>query len=249
MIRMIRTKLWSFIASATLATCATNSVAAQQARSPVSGSPTSVVTPELGARRDVVTKHERGSERAITTDKGPRWVRDGVFTRFHPDGSLKAEVVYVNGLEQGVATSYEEGRVTERVTYHQGKRHGESTTYHPNGRVEKTYTYVDGQKHGVAQMFRSDGSLQQQVPYVNDKKHGKYTYYAQFAGQRRVSKEVDYVDGKREGFEIEYRPADGAVTKRSTYVNDVMVHSERLSPSSTGLTPRPRTSATGHTSS
>jgi antitoxin component YwqK of YwqJK toxin-antitoxin module len=167
--------------------------------------------------RAVKTRTEQGWERLVATPQGKRWVRCGLFTKYRSDGSIR-----------------------ERATYRDGALHGARTTYHPNGRPQFHYGYVQGKRQGLATLHRDDGTLEEEATFVDDLKHGTHRHYEQFAGERRVSKVIDYVGGKQHGHEVKYRVADGAILWRNTYVNGVRVGTERWSPPATSLTPRQR---------
>lgn len=201
------------------------------------------VVPANGSTyRAVKTRTENGWERLVVTPQGRRWVRDGLFTMYRSDGSVRERAAYIGGLRQGVVSCYApDGTVSERATWRDGVLHGDRTTFHRNGRPKFHWAYVVGKRQGLATLHREDGTLEELATFVDDRKHGQHVHYEQFAGERRTSRVVDFVAGKQHGHEVRYRVADGAMLWRKTFVNGLQVGAtEKWSPPVTSLTPRRR---------
>ena len=76
------------------------------------------------------------------SDDGKRWIRHGLYTAYHPDGSLKSEGNYYHGLESG--------------SWHD---------YHPNGQLAAIGAYEDGVEVGEWHFWDSEGRPEQTVKY------------------------------------------------------------------------------------
>ncbi|MDQ0469774.1 toxin-antitoxin system YwqK family antitoxin [Labrys wisconsinensis] len=66
---------------------------------------------------------------------GTRWIKNGLFHHFYPDGSLSSEGTYVEGRE-----------------------HGLWTDYHPNGQLAARGLYENGKEVGKWEFWNSDGT-------------------------------------------------------------------------------------------
>ncbi|QNQ08427.1 toxin-antitoxin system YwqK family antitoxin [Sphingomonas alpina] len=68
------------------------------------------------------------------SEDGTRWIRDGRFTAYHPNGAIASEGTYSDGIEQGLWRDY-----------------------HDNGRIAAEGQYDRGQESGVWRYWDSDG--------------------------------------------------------------------------------------------
>lgn len=56
---------------------------------------------------------------------GSRWIREGLFQAFHPNGTLASEGTYREGLEDGAWRDFHEnGRLAAEGAYSRGKEAG-----------------------------------------------------------------------------------------------------------------------------
>jgi antitoxin component YwqK of YwqJK toxin-antitoxin module len=82
--------------------------------------------------------------RRLSAD-GMRWSRDGLFVAYYPDGSVKSEGTYVDGLEHGQWRDFlENGRPAAIGEYVNGKEDGAWTFYRDDGSVERVVWYSAG---------------------------------------------------------------------------------------------------------
>ena len=59
----------------------------------------------------------------ILSADGTRWIKHGLFSAHHPNGTLSAEGMYVNGQEHGLWTEYHSnGQMAAKGYYANGKR-------------------------------------------------------------------------------------------------------------------------------
>lgn len=106
----------------------------------------------------------------------------------------------------------DEGKLTSRRGYLNGKLQGEWTTYFSNGKVETKRTYNEGEKHGEHYGYYVNGQLRFRYYFEHGLGQGTHmTWYAD--GQQ--SGEMNYKDGHELGPQKVWRP-DGKL--RSNYV-------------------------------
>lgn len=78
----------------------------------------------------------------ILSADGTRWIRHGLFSAHHPDGTLASEGMYVDGQE-----------------------HGLWINYHPNGKMAARGHYANGKEVGPLGILDSDGSPEEGEDY------------------------------------------------------------------------------------
>ena len=61
-------------------------------------------------------------------------------------------------------------RVTEKIPYVNGKKHGTEISYYADGSKLSEITYVVGERHGTSIMYRGDGSVEKETVWENGKK-------------------------------------------------------------------------------
>jgi antitoxin component YwqK of YwqJK toxin-antitoxin module len=74
--------------------------------------------------------------RKLSAD-GSRWIREGLFQAFHPNGTLATEGIYREGLEDGAWRDF-----------------------HENGLLAAAGVYRDGKEAGPWQYWNADGSVE-----------------------------------------------------------------------------------------
>lgn len=104
---------------------------------------------------------------------------NGVYKSFFFNGASLTEKFFVDGVENGMRTSYSsDGRVIERTPYVNGLRHGVSFTYYStNGSVKSKQTYVNGLREGENLEYYDNGQLRQSASFHNDVLQGKFVMY------------------------------------------------------------------------
>ena len=68
------------------------------------------------------------------SEDGTRWIRHGLFTAFHENGTKASELHYAHGAE-----------------------HGESIDFHANGQIAAQGQYNEGKEHGLWRYWAEDG--------------------------------------------------------------------------------------------
>jgi len=98
---------------------------------------------------------------------------------FWPEGGLAAEGNYVDRARDSVWTYYIQGtqRISSRVEYSAGKRHGLEQKFYPSGRIADETMWKDDMKHGTWKQFFDNGQLKLVATHVNNKLEGAFTTY------------------------------------------------------------------------
>lgn len=162
-----------------------------------------------------------GDDGKATSRRGE--MLNGNAKEYYPNGSLKGEAYFKQGLPEGEARIYDkEGRLVVKEYYSRGLREGKSVRYNftskgyrkeemtfLQGRLEGVRTivsednkiqvyeeYSGGLLNGLAKAFNEDGSLEIQTPYRHGKKHGKRIFYYP---DGNIMHEENYVSGLLEG--------------------------------------------------
>lgn len=85
-------------------------------------------------------------------------------------GFLSSETYYINGIENGISTSYyEDGKESRREYYLNGQLDGSSYKYYENGRKSFEGSYLNGKPDGQHVAWYEDGKLH----YVKNYENGK----------------------------------------------------------------------------
>ena len=87
----------------------------------------------------------------VLSPDGQTRIRDGRFAEYHPDGKLRSEGMYVNGVEQG-----------------------EWRDYWPNGQLAAVGVYADGKEEGVWRFWDGSGHPEPDILYRSgvEQSHG-----------------------------------------------------------------------------
>ena len=104
----------------------------------------------------------------LTLDDGTV-VDHGEFRRWHNNGRLEYEAVFVRGKKEGTTVRYHRnGKPSNRQEYRKGLRHGPSVSWNPAGEKIKEENWAEGKPHGVWTAWK-DGKVQ----WTSTFKHGK----------------------------------------------------------------------------
>jgi len=144
-------------------------------------------------------------------------IREGQTLYFYPDGKIKAEAFfkegvlhgpwsffgengqllakswYVNGEKQGYCDYYYRGgQLYSRKGYRDGKAQGCHEYYYPNGFLKAHENYLNGELDGIVQLYYSNGQCKRELGFKKGKQHG-YERVWNESGKRLV--EVLYEEG------------------------------------------------------
>jgi antitoxin component YwqK of YwqJK toxin-antitoxin module len=168
----------------------------------------------------------------------------GYFKYLHPDGALKAEMVFSDNGTVSRAKLYSQtgklmaqgkfvnekkdstwkfftelGWVINEENYKAGKKNGPSKTFFKNGTLAAEHQYTDDKKNGPVKEYYEDGSPKMTGTFVNDFLDGKAVYY--YPGNYKSAEGV-YVKGVKDGIWRHYtekgEPESQFVYKSGTVV-------------------------------
>lgn len=153
---------------------------------------------------------------------------NGQYRSFYFTGLPLVEKYYVDGVEQGIRTSYSNsGHVLSRVPYVGGIRNGLAYSYYgDSGNLKSAINYKDDQREGLSREYYENGKLSQVAHYHKGELHGKFELYFpngqkniedyyehglqdgaayKFSEQGRLMLLEHYRNGRRHGVTIAYR--------------------------------------------
>jgi antitoxin component YwqK of YwqJK toxin-antitoxin module len=148
----------------------------------------------------------------------------GEWTYWHENGSVSRKGAFVDGLEQGLFTSYYPsedptalGAKTEETNYEQGVRHGSMKLWFPNGQLALEETYEKGKKVGRGATYYENGKVANEAQWVDDGIEGSLKRYYDDGS---LLEEAPHVKGKPHGTAVSYYPT-GEKKEEKTYAEGV----------------------------
>jgi antitoxin component YwqK of YwqJK toxin-antitoxin module len=174
--------------------------------------------------------------------EGDSAILDGPFKRFYPNGKLALEVMYMEGLKQGLLKEYyEDGESFQRVSFFKndtvqgpfkvyypdgeimqegeflsGFLEGEVKSYFPDGKLKTLGYFKQSIPDSIAVEYSKTGSVLMEIAYAEGLVHGKKNLYYE-SGQ--VKNSFQYKLGKMEGnFEAFFE--SGEIQIKGQYRND-----------------------------
>lgn len=140
---------------------------------------------------------------------------NGMLRLYYPDGVVREEVRYANGIKEGVAQKYfPDGKQQMYMVYQKGVLEGGVSTYYNSGNTESETNYTAGVKNGAVIGYHEDGTLMHEGEYVNGVKNGpERRYYTDgklkseivFDMGKPVSASCRTADGQRFDFTADVR--------------------------------------------
>ena len=165
-------------------------------------------------------------------------VKEGYARYYYPDGKLKMEVPFQNGLEWGFGkeydpdgtiitlTEYKRGFVVDRMRINRkdkdNLKQGKWYTFYPNGNIHVEGTYKDDQKDGYFKEYAENGDLLSVEKYINGKKQleaqevKKLDLKNEYYPDGKIKSSGTFRNGLPEGIFREYNPT-GQVIKSLVY--------------------------------
>ena len=84
------------------------------------------------------------------TIEGGTVVDHGRFERWHDNGKMEYEAVFVNGKKEGTTVRYHKnGRKATEQEYKDGRRHGRCLSWNESGALVKEENWAEGKPHGT----------------------------------------------------------------------------------------------------
>lgn len=97
-------------------------------------------------------------------------IRNGLSTKYYPDGTVAERVTWDNGSRTGEWLQYyPDSTICLRAEYIAGKLEGPFSYYHPNGNLYYEGNYTEDFRTGDWMVFNYDGSLKQIIEYKDGK--------------------------------------------------------------------------------
>ncbi|WP_438711566.1 toxin-antitoxin system YwqK family antitoxin [Aquimarina muelleri] len=106
--------------------------------------------------------------------------RIGLWEYYHNGSDKKimmTEQYKLGRLNGEQLTYFENGQLTEKITYFDGKRNGKRFIYSNTGVIIKEFTYENDQLHGPTKYYDTNGDLLIEGNYKRDRKDGIWNYY------------------------------------------------------------------------
>jgi antitoxin component YwqK of YwqJK toxin-antitoxin module len=136
-------------------------------------------------------------------------------------GFLNSETYYINGIENGISTSYyEDGKESRRENYLNGQLDGSSHKYYENGRKSFEGSYLNGKPDGQHVAWYEDGKLHYVKNYENGKLIGWQT---EFNEDGTLLYEANLINGNGK---ITYTNPKAEIEINKNYLNGEIVFPE-----------------------
>jgi antitoxin component YwqK of YwqJK toxin-antitoxin module len=109
------------------------------------------------------------------------------------DGVLVAEENYKAGRKSGISQSFfEDGKVSEMITWIAGVRYGPWEQYYSDGKIRLKSAYLNDEKNGPFRTFYNSGQPMMTGAYAAGRMDGAWTYYDE---KGKVTKKEIYNKG------------------------------------------------------
>lgn len=134
---------------------------------------------------------------------------EGTLREVYPDGSVKAEASFVNGMLQGPTVGFHpNGNVQIEEAFHQGVSHGTRRRFREDGSPITVERVRNGELHGAYERFHANGTLAEQAEYIDGKPHGLARAWDESG---RLTAEVTFENGKvvQQDFAADFPPSRG----------------------------------------
>jgi antitoxin component YwqK of YwqJK toxin-antitoxin module len=197
----------------------------------------------LGGKKNGIRKTYREDE--IIEENFKNDIKEGLTSYYYPDGLTKKEVMFRNGLEDGLSREFDtDGRIITLTTYKSGfitereiinrydnnrKKHGPWKYFYADGKVQREGYYRHGEEHGYFKEYDKDGNLVTTAKFADGVKLEdvaelvkldlRKDYYPD--GKIKIAATYNK-EGKPEGIRREYAP-DGSIEKSYIFRNGIMI--------------------------
>ncbi len=146
-------------------------------------------------------------------DKSGR--RQGPWKEFYPQGGLRSEGSYTDGVRTGEWVFYfPNGMIEQRGSYNpQGREQGKWVWYFDNGDLRREEQYFNGKREGDMIEFDVLGNILAKGEFVDDEEEGEWYYQEQGYRQEGV-----FVEGMMDGEWKHFFP-DGSVSFQGSFID------------------------------
>jgi uncharacterized protein len=141
--------------------------------------------------------------------------RQGLWKEFYPQGGIRSEGIYTDGIRTGEWVFYfANGMVEQRGTYDlRGREQGRWIWYYDNGNLRREEHYLNGVQHGGMVEYDEEGEIMAKGEFIEGEEDGEWFY--QNEGYRQ---EGPFVEGVPDGEWIHYYP-DGTPGFRGSFID------------------------------
>jgi len=210
------------------------------------------ITYEKGKKNGIrKTYHED----EITEENFVDDVKQGYTYIYYPDGTLRKEIYFKNGLEEGLGREFakSDGRVVKLIHYKKGfiedieninridaanMKQGKWKYFYDNGQVSLEGEYKNDLKHGYFKEYSRDGNLLSTSKYIEGilqedvAELAKLDIKREYYPDGQVKTVASYKDDEPEGIRREYSPEGeviaGYVFKNGTMIGEGITNDEGL---------------------
>lgn len=158
-------------------------------------------------------------------------IKDGVMNGEalqYQDGRVSVKYTYKDGAMNSatIFEYYNNGKVKNEAPYDsEGKLDGTAKAYYDNGQTQSEASYMKGQLNGTARKYFKNGGIEMEQTFKSDKLTGSTRVYN---ADNKLKHELSYIDGKKDGVEKIYRE-DGSVSLEINHKNDQVVSGSCIS--------------------
>jgi len=127
---------------------------------------------------------------------------NGVVREFYPNGNIKEEAVYKNGVLNGYLKKYSEsGTLLSKAEYQDGDLNGVYKEFYVTGKIKTEIEYVNNKKDGAQKEYDPEGTLLSEFNYTLGKLEGfSKTYYEDGALRSIISYSNNLKEGEMQIF-------------------------------------------------
>ena len=136
-----------------------------------------------------------------------------IYKYFHPEGSIKLEGKYKNGLKQGVWKDYYvNGNIAEENNLKDGYLTGVQKSYYLNGKLNLIYSCDTGKIAGKVIKYFQNGHISFTGYYKGNESFGDWTSYY---SNDSIASRAYFLNGKIAGRRISYSPAGKLISEET----------------------------------
>lgn len=128
-------------------------------------------------------------------------IKDGPFEKFHENGQISQRGFYVNGKKDGIFQFYDiYGVLEKQETYVDGIKNG-NFYIKKNNKIIKEGTYEDNKLYGTWTKYVYDkkGFISSIEQYLDGKKHGEWKIHCNKEGSNPYTEIINFKNGKKHG--------------------------------------------------
>lgn len=94
--------------------------------------------------------------------------QDGISRSYYPDGTIRAEISYVNSILDGPSLFYyPNGNLKSELNYSNGIVNGVVREFYETGLIKEEYSVKEGVKEGLHRIYFENGALKEIIKYEN----------------------------------------------------------------------------------